>query len=327
MVLVIIIITFIIVLYVALNVLYKRTNHYKNSLLPYPTFVGDVPTDIKFAVFGSTYAQYAFGNIQQMGFNKAYCFALPCESSEADLVKLKRLSNKLSPECVVAITLAPCNTLYHWGQLNEGIKHYGYMSMKEKKDWKVLSFIQYHLPLFPFNIRNAGKIVKDTKYQKSIYDMVAPRFYSKEQVAKNAQKMADIWIKLFGLKNLKEPVSNPVNTSDIKKNSTIIVQMIDYCQEHGFRPIIVVPPFSKKLNDYFAADFIQSTLGKVFEMATQKGVHIYDLREDEYFQDNAGLYTDGVFLLNQYGSERFIKRLFSKMNDEGLALNNGTLKS
>ena len=327
MALVIFILFVIIVMYIALNVLYKRTNHYKNSLLTSPTLTDDVPTDIKLAVFGSTYAQYAFGSMVQMGLDRAYSFALPCESSEADLVKLKYFSDKMSPGCVVAITLAPCNTLYHWGQLNEGLKHYGFMPRKEKRDWDLLSYIRYRLPLFPLNIRKAARIVKDTPKQKSIYDLNKQHSYSDEQIIKNANKMADIWMKLFSLSNLKDAISNPSNINEVKANTAIIVRMVDYCKEHGFRPVIVVPPFLGKLNDYFSSDFIQSTLGSVFDEARKKGVSIYDFREEVRFQTNPGLYTDGVFLLNQYGSERFVKCLLSKMNEDGFKLNNEELVS
>lgn len=327
MALVIFILFVIIVMYIALNVLYKRTNHYKNSLLTSPTLTDDVPTDIKLAVFGSTYAQYAFSSMWQMGLNRTHNFALPCESSEADLVKLRYFADYLAPNCVIAITLAPCNTLYHWGQLNEGLKHYGFMPKKEKKDWKLLSYIKYHLPLFPLNIRKAARIIRDSKRVKSIYELVPQRVFSDEQTTKNAQKMAEIWIKLFGLVDLKEKISRPENIHEVETNTAIITQMVDFCHEKGFRPVIVVPPFAAKLNACFSDEYIQSTLGQVYEKARQRKVNIYDYRKDDRFQNNSGLFADGVFLLNQYGSEKFVKCLFDQMQTEGFHLNNETLMS
>lgn len=315
-----------IVAYVGLNALYKRTNHYKNSILTYSTFEKGIPDHLSFVNLGSTYSQYAFNCYKELGATKAFNMALPCESSEADLVKLKLFASKLDEGCVVAITLAPCNTLYHWGQLNEGLKHYRFMPRTEKKDWKLQDCIKYHLPLFPLEVRRAARILRDTKPLDDIVNLYPSRLYTKEEIEKKAQDMVGTWKRLFQLKDLKTAATNEKNLCEINTNRRYVEQIMDFCKERHFKPIIVIPPFIKQLNDYFSPEFINSTLGSIFELAKGRGVNIYDFRTEPLFQENSGLYADGFFSLNKYGSEKFVKMLLSKMKEDGIVINNNKLR-
>lgn len=307
----IIVIVVLLAVYLLLNILYKRTNHYKNSMLMYRSFMKKVPDHIGFANLGSTYSQYAFNCYDDVWINHAYNFALPCESSEADLVKLRLFSSHLDKGCIVAITLAPCNTLYHWGQLDEGVKHYSFMPKSLKKDWSLRYFIRYHMPIFPFRIRKIARIVFDTEYTEDITDVSAGMNFSKEGIEKRAKKTAEGWMKMFGLKDLKTSVSNEGNMKSVQENGDYVMSMIDYCQANGFVPIIVIPPFSAPLNDYLSQEFIDSTLGRIFAEAAKRNVRIYDYRTAEDFQNNPDFYVDGFFCLNKTGSVRFIKQLFA----------------
>ena len=321
-----VVILLLIAAYVGLNMLYKHTNHYKNSILTYSSFERGVPGHLRFVNLGSTYSQYAFNCYQELGFTKAYNMAFPCESSEADLVKLELFVSNLEEGCVVAITLAPCNTLYYWGQLNEGLKHYDFMPRKAKKDWKFKEYLKHHLPLFPLDIRRAARIIRDVRPMNDIVDLYPSRVYTKEEVEKKAQSMADTWKRLFQLKDLKTAISNEKNLNEVNTNRKYVEQMMDFCKEHHFIPIIVIPPFIKHLNDYFSSDFINSTLGPIFNSAKNRNVNIYDFRTEPLFQENSGLYADGFFCLNKYGSEKFVKMLLSRMKEDGIVIDNNTLR-
>lgn len=314
---VIIILAFLLVKYFLLNIFYKRTNHYKNSMVAYRYFMDKVPGHIGFANLGSTYAQYAFNSYEDIGLEGAYNFALPCESAEADLVKLKMFSSHLGKGCKVAITLAPCNTLYHWGQLDEGIKHYSFMPKSLKKDWSLNNFIRYHFPIFPLRIRKATKILSDTEYIKDIVDAYPKTVYSQAEIEKRSKTTAEGWMKMFGLNDLKSPVFDERNIQAIRENKGFVMSMIDHCQANGFVPIVVVPPFSKALNEYFSQEFIDSTLGVIFAEARKRGVGVYDFRTSEDFQNNSELYVDGFFCLNRAGSVKFLKQLFEAINKDG----------
>lgn len=325
MLIIILLLLFLAVGYIVLNVLYKQTNYYKNSMLSYDFSEKDIPYHLTFVNLGSTYSQYAFGCYKELGFAKAYNLALPCESSEADWVKLRLLSPHLAPNCIVAITLAPCNTLYSWGQLDEGIKHYGYMTKSEKKDWRLIKFIKYHLPLFPFGLRQIAKILLDTQLKKDMFELKSSRICTEEESEKRSKGTADSWCKMFGLVDLKQPVHDEKNKAKISENTNNVLNMIDFCQQNHYIPIIVIPPFLGKLNCYFGEFFIDSTLGRIYKGAKEKGVLVYDYREFPEFQNNNGLYIDGYFCLNKYGSIKFVKSLFSQLNNDGIIINNEKL--
>jgi hypothetical protein len=213
--------------------------------------------------------------------------------------------------------LAPCNTLYHWGQLDEGIKHYSFMPKSLKKDWSLKYFIRYHFPIFPFRIRKVAKILFDTEYMEDITDTYPKTVYSQEELKKRSKTTAEGLMKMFGLNDLKTPVSDERNIQAVRENKGFVMLMIEYCQANGFVPIIVVPPFSKTLNDYFSREFIDSTLGEIFTEARTIGVDIYDYRTFDDFQNSPELYADGFFCLSKAGSAKFIKRLFADINSYG----------
>lgn len=312
--------------YILLNMLYRCTNHYKNAGIVYRAFKKGVPQRLRFVNLGSTYSQFAFNCFDEMGLDRAYNLALPCESVEADYEKLKIFSSHLEKGCVVAITLAPCSLLYCWGQLDEGEKHYDFMPRRVKKDWKLQSFIRFYLPLFPFRFAKIGRIVFDSQRQKDIVDAYASRFPSRKEIQEKAKEMAELWMHLFGLDDLRHPVEDGKNVGRIQYNVGIIVKMIDFCIGNQFIPIIVVPPFLGELNDFFSTSFINSTLGLVFDAVKDHDIKIYDCRTEKEFQSDPTLYVDGFFCLNKYGAEKFVKLLSSKMNEDGLNVNNGTLR-
>ena len=138
--------------------------------------------------------------------------------------------------------------------------------------------------------------------------------------------MAELWMHLFGLDDLRHPVEDGKNVGRIQYNVGIIVKMIDFCIGNQFIPIIVVPPFLGELNDFFSTSFINSTLGLVFDAVKDHDIKIYDCRTEKEFQSDPTLYVDGFFCLNKYGAEKFVKLLSSKMNEDGLNVNNGTLR-
>ena len=110
------------VIYIFLNQLYKRTNHYKNIVSKQNDYLAGVPSHIRIANFGSTYSWQAFSahkNYKISSFN----FALPCESIEFDNSLLKHYFSRLAHHCIIVFHIAPCATLYRINMLNEMNMH------------------------------------------------------------------------------------------------------------------------------------------------------------------------------------------------------------
>ena len=90
--------------YMVVNILYKRTNHYRNPDRDLENYRQGVPCGIRLANFGTTNSFYAFCAHNTLGV-KSFNFALNCESVEFDVDILKHYAVHLTKGCVVILHL------------------------------------------------------------------------------------------------------------------------------------------------------------------------------------------------------------------------------
>ena len=101
----------ILIIFLLVNNLYKKTNYYNNQILEISKYHKENRNNLKIVNLGSTYAQFAFGNYDELKLN-GFSFALQSKSLKLDYKILLKYSKWLSEKCVVIIPLAPCLLLY-----------------------------------------------------------------------------------------------------------------------------------------------------------------------------------------------------------------------
>lgn len=312
-------------LYFVANFLYKRTNEYKNTHFESQRFVNGVPQNIKVANFGTTCSEFAFNNYDELGL-AGFNFAITCESIEGDFEILKKYSSRFAPNALLfLLCVPPCLSLFR----AEMIKHeFDYYRILGHGLWgnKMQCWIKDKFPLAPWNLFRAIRIIKDVPSKDDLVDNY-PLITNVNQASKNMDDLAKRWQLLFELNNLTAPTIDTINQQRLQKNIMLFEDMIKYCKEHGFIPLVVFPPFSKYLNRHFSDDFYNATLGKISEMAkTKYNVQVFDYRKTPDFQDDLTMYVDGGFRLSKKGSLIFIKRLLKEINKYGYSVNNKSLR-
>lgn len=309
------------VIYIFLNQLYKRTNHYKNIVSKQNDYLAGVPSHIRIANFGSTYSWQAFSahkNYKISSFN----FALPCESIEFDNSLLKHYFSRLAHHCIIVFHIAPCATLYRINMLNESNKKWGILPSPNTIKVTFIERIKHYFPLFPFNLKKTLRILAD------IPPTTDCSFTTNRNAYQNAQNMAKTWINLFKLTSLKTNNIGETNKKNIIYNSKQVEDFFAFCQENNFLPVLAIPPFSKELNEHFSHEFEEQTLGAIFKIAKSKNIPILNYRLNKRFQAQTSLFTDGCFTLNMYGSSIYLKMLFHDIQEfYHIPVNNQSLQA
>ena len=316
---------FLIILYIIANILYKQTNAYKNTYFESQRFLNGVPNNLKIANFGTTCSEFAFNNYEELGL-AGFNFAITCESLEGDYEILKKYSSRFAHNAIIfLLCVPPCLSLFRAEMIKHEYDYYRILGHGLLGN-KIKYWIKDIFPLAPWRIFRAIRIIKDVPPQKDIVDNYS-LVTTNEQASKNMGELAKRWQILFELQNLTEATIGTVNQQRLQKNMMIFGDMLEYCKEHGFMPLVVFPPFSKYLNRHFSDDFYNATLGKITEMAkTKYNVQVLDYRKTPEFQDDLTMYVDGGFRLSKKGSLIFIKRLLKEINKYGYSVNNKSLR-
>ncbi len=311
--------------FLLLNWLYKRTNAYKNQLVTIKGYLDSVPDNLKLACFGSTYAKFAFNALDELniqGFN----FSLDAECLQCDKKLLEQYAEKLSPGCVIVFGLAACIACCKEEEVVVfNYRQYFHVLDNKRLPKKLVHSIKYrlgyYLPLAQ-NIKRAIRIFFDVPLIKDVVERY-PAFCPALQAQKNMKGMAQGWIRLFHLPDLKQADLSEENNKRINTNATTLTEMITYSRKMGWNPIIVIVPSSAELNKYFSDQFIENTLLKmVNEVREVTDVSVFDYRKEGTFQHDSSLFVDGGFRMSKYGSLKFIRRLISDLNKEGYNLSN-----
>lgn len=308
-----------IIIILILNKFYVKTNHYKNSILQVDKFIKGVPKNLEIVNIGSSYAKFAFdySTLKLKGFN----FGLQPQSLSYDFRILKQYKDNLKEGCKVLIVLPNfvfCFLVYKTESHNR--KYYYFL----KEDY-ILNFsklkrsIYINLPLLSILnlktiISKTLKIFKDSKKNKE-FDFEDNKL-KKEEVKIAAKNRVDGWKNQFNLSNnLNDEISEELVLM-FNKTIKLLEEMIEYCLENNWKPILVVCPCSSELNNLLPKKLIQKVLYDNIEKANRRNIPFLDYLYDEEFQDSS-LYVDSD-RLNKKGREKFTKRVIEDMKKKGI---------
>ena len=289
------------------NYAYKRTNAYYNSHIMNLDFRN--PNIGKIIVLGSTYARYAFDGAKSLKIDISN-LTLQSQSLLNDLKNFENIKSKITEKNIVFIVLAPCTLLFegnHSKIFKFNIPGNTTATFKQK--------LNYIFPII--HIKKIISLLSDEGRCLDVYDN--KNLINDSAAIDEAMKhLTLLWKNMFGLKNLYDATLSDYNYQCIKDNKIILEQLVENCLKKRCSTVIIVPPFSDKLNKYFSDEFVKITLEEnVKEVKRKYPKLLYlDYRLSSEFQDDAGLFMDGGFLLNRRGSQILIKKIFGDLKSE-----------
>lgn len=112
----------------------------------------------------------------------------------------------------------------------------------------------------------------------------------------------ELWEKEFGWEKGNERLSEEQKKS-VEINLQRLEQVILYCRENKWEPIVVIIPFSPNISDRLPESIMQECLWKPIDKIRMSGCLVLDLYHDERLH-NYQLYRDGISL-NEAGRQIF----------------------
>ena len=311
----------ILIIFLLVNNLYKKTNYYNNQILEISKYHKENRNNLKIVNLGSTYAQFAFGNYDELKLN-GFSFALQSKSLKLDYKILLKYSKWLSEKCVVIIPLAPCLLQYENDDYKSDLLYYDVLGKDINNKYSFKQQIKHNFPIIG-NPKKLFYIFKDQDRYETIYDKYR---CMRSEVATHTQmkELTSTWMKIFKLNDLKTPDFSATNVNTITSNIKILNEILELCKIKQFRPVMVIPPFSTELNSYFSDQFVNKALTEhLLKISLKFNIPLIDYRSDSAFKD-AICFIDGGFCLNKFGSQKFMKLLFKDLNEFGIIVNNET---
>lgn len=313
--------TIICLLFIICNYCYKKTIEFQNSQLDIEDLLKDLSNNIQLVNLGSTYSKFAFSSLKKYGLNYAD-FSVRSQSLEMDQVILEKYMDHIAHSGIVILAVAPCVLLYR--EKGENLQYYSILRRSEYPFFKIKGYLKSCFPLInkPQKIK---RLLIDQEKIKSIYETY-PVQMSEQKSEIELRNLCDLWKRLFRMHNFIDANISNKNMENIEENKRIIEGILSSCIEKQLRPVIVVVPFSKRLNKYFSYELVYNILEKpIIEVINDRRIPYLNYQFDEQFQEATELFSDGGFRLNQRGSRIFINRLFEDLKQYGMRLENSSL--
>ena len=301
-------------MFIGLNAFYKRTDYFKWQHLELGRYKQGVPKQLDCGVFGSTYALYAFQAMPQYHSNNHFFnFSLNAESIKQDYLLFNKYKTHFNKRAFVLFTLAPC-VCYYTYKASPQYNSYFLLSHKEIPNFKLSRYLSYRLPL----LSDFKQIFSSLKFllseQEMSLDALFPPSVSEEVAKMNMKGLAEGWMHLFRLPNLREKNQDALNERALKENANDLKVMIDDCIQHEMIPVIVITPFAKELTNYFGKAFLDNGMYKLIQDAVgTHQVRVLDYLYDVDYQNNRSLFADGGFRLNNAGSSLLCKKVMKEL--------------
>ena len=260
-----------------------------------------------FCNLGSSHARYAltYVNIEKIGFN----FALHPQNLRYDFNILKMYHKNINKGCIVAIFLPICIFfLNRYQHIQTNYKYYNFLDKKYIEGYNWITKILYlNRPLFlmPWKVKYVISDVSPSIADSSEHN----------ETISNRQKQARErileWNAEFGLLN-RDTDQIP---SEFKETIKILNEIIDYCIEKRFRPVLVIPPVSATMHEEIRK-YNLNLKWMVYNQLTKDVLDkapLFDYFLTQEFDDDS--YYINADFLNKEGRNRFTEKLINDVAD------------
>lgn len=291
----------VLVLYL-LNIPYRKIDDDKYRDLWNLRMLGNQIEDVEIANVGSSHGAYDFtyDGLSEDGYS-CFNFGNVSQTYAYDLALLKEYGHHLEEGCVVFIPISYFS--FNNETVNESeaqalsVKYYHCLSPKNIPDYDL--FTDIVTARFP--ILSAGEdLLKLLPEKLTVHAQEDGETAEMDEaaVAEFANRAAARFDRHF---NNKE-------TYFLPERETQLLEVIDYCKEHEFTPVLITTPFSVYYTDPVPEDFLDRFYSTVNRIASDTNVNYYDYSHDSRFSENLTLFSDSDHL-NAEGADYFMEIL------------------
>lgn len=307
----------------AINAFYIKGNYYRDTYGEIQKFY-DVPYGITLANSGTSHGLASFDYTDVEG-ETTFNFALSGEDIYHDFQTLKQFSDHLADGCVVAI---PTSYFSFCMSLDEPSqkRYYEYMDYDKLRgfSYEILINTKY-IPV----LRSGEFLFKDLIKDQTLDFGVVLQDAQATNPSDNAQlqKASDSAATQAMVNALQSHAigraegwrSGYMNIGDkyMADNCQLLIDMINYCKEQGWRPVLITTPIHYTLNEAFSeAELEYYYFSNVHKAQQATDVPYLDLSHDEKFSSVAEYYGNSDHL-NKKGAAAFMEVYLDYLKEIG----------
>lgn len=283
----------------AINQRYISTNGFK-SLNDTQKFM-DVPTGIEIANLGNSHGLHAFyyeeSNVK--GFN----FALPAQIFYYDYQILQQYADHIKKGAVVLIPVSyfSFQADTRGDRFMEGNpRYYRFLDPKRIKFFSLADLIRYRFFPVISAEKNLSYILHDKGTDKNYWEIQTSSM-APEKMAKDGEETAERHLGFIHNGKMFED-----------ENTQYLEKIIAYCQQQGFRPVLITTPYTAYYNQHFPEEVLAAFRQQVMSIARKYDVIYLDYSHDERFSGNGRLFIDSTHL-NLPGRKQFSKTVWEDL--------------
>jgi hypothetical protein len=290
-----------------INYLYKKTNFYKNQFIDAEKFLREIPHNLEIVNLGSTSPKFAFDYSESslLGMN----WSFEHQSFEYDFRVLKQFHGFLKEGAFVLLPVCPLNFFfYRYAHNSDNYKYYKFLDTALINNYsKKTKLLHIDYPILTAK-RNLLRLIKDVPADNRLEIERNPM--QEKELRADAQKWVNGWLRLFSLDSLETGSLSEENKSSIDKNIAILSEMIDFCLERKYQPVLIMAPVTEELGNLFPQSFIDEHILGNIQKANTQNVPMFNYMQDERFTSSEFYFN--AFLLNKNGRKIFTKAVVNK---------------
>ncbi|MCM1218487.1 MAG: hypothetical protein NC548_28700 [Lachnospiraceae bacterium] len=292
-----------------INGLVMRTNWYRNVIVeegkfPIETWYRKhIERNYDIVNIGSSSAVYAF-NYEGLPI-KAFNWALQPQSMEYSYRVLKNFHSIIRQNGIVLIPFSPFSGLSVTGKWSEKMddRYFGILDSTLIDNYNKVAKRRLQ-PLLSYPLIAIKRLIKD---EKAKYFPNCSVCKDEEDFENDAKRWVICWQKEFNIDNLEYPLSNE-NVKGRSCRMDIMKEMINFCTERGYQPVLVMPPLYSSLSSLLPSHFRENYINSfIRELQISTNVPYLDYMDDIRFSSKEFFYNS--FFLNEKGAKKFTKQV------------------
>lgn len=300
-----------VVVFLGLNIAYKKTNHWKAQYYNSDRF-NHVPSGIKLCNVGTSHGCWGFKWEDYPELN-AFNFANGNQPFYMDLIVLKHFESKIENSAIVLIPISFHQVYSYWAS---GVPelYYCFLKKTEYPFWNTKIYIK--MILFPLlnntsNIRFIKNDITENEMDRFHFGGWKSAHLSEQAMKNLVDSSAANWFYCSDA---------PFNTASYSLNFDAACKIVDYCHAHGWKPIFITVPVYSYFYEFFEEmePYIKKGFYQFSAELTEKypDIPYWDYSNDEEFSPNIELFADDDHL-NVYGAEKFTARIIADLREAG----------
>lgn len=297
-------------LFLILNKLYIRTNHWKNQFAFEKNFISgagyrdNLNRNFDIVNLGSNPAKYGFFYEQVRGQN----WATGSQGLEMDFEILKTYHSYLKKDGVVLIPIMPFTAVSqyiknrpdYWSDVYymKFAKILDYSQARQLPGGKKLQrMLRYPLIYHPKWVRY---VFIDESRDDGL--LINEQTMDALELAQDADQWIRGWMREFNVSSMKDFLVKDFEAYR-EEAKTILKEMVRFCEVRDMKPVFITVPMSGYLAAKFSPEFRKRMIVDFVAEANEKNVPFLDYMFDERFSDAA--FYNGSFFLNLKGRKAF----------------------